>query len=268
MRHRKPSRNLGTRNVQQVVSRRPVRIRGLFFAPTTLPSLMKIKLFARRALPALAACAFAVILASCASSGGTTPPPSPDESVSSAAQTANTASQAAGPVTKVLRAIGLARKPSSKPSSYALPLRIFAADNLNAGRSHDALALVLKVYHLRSADQFEQVPFDDFLDDGKIRSDLGDALIDSRQMLLLPGQRYVSTEQLPADAHYIGFVALFRGPAARRWRFVYDVPKSSTSGITLGVHACAMSSTAGTLLTQLAEPANSLASVHCPNPGS
>src|SRR5699024_10752767 len=82
------------------------------------------------------------------------------------------------------------------------------------------------------------------------------------------GQRYTSAEKLPQDVHYLGFVALFRGPAAGRWRFLYDVPESGHTGISLGVHACALSSTAGKLVTQLDSPADSLASVHSPNPGS
>ncbi len=168
----------------------------------------------------------------------------------------------------MLHAVGIGKKPSTKEGPRELPLRIFTADNLNAGNDPTALALVMKVYRLRSAHQFQQATFDDFLDDDKIRDVLGSALIDDRQMLLLPGQRYTSAEKLPQDVHYLGFVALFRGPAAGRWRFLYDVPESGHTGISLGVHACALSSTAGKLVTQLDSPADSLASVHCPNPGS
>ncbi len=219
--------------------------------------------FCRR--PLLAVCALAFALAGCA---GNKPPPVP-RGASAASQAAEEAANVKpGIVTRALRAVGLAEKPPPKPTQQMLSLRIFTADNLNAGTEREALPLLLKVYRLRSPSRFNQASFDDFLDDDQIRSDLSTTLLGSRQMLLLPGQRYTSTQKLPAEAKYLGLVALFRGPAPHRWRFLYDVSKSGETGITLGVHACALSSTSGALLTDLAEPPNSLASVHCPSPGS
>lgn len=228
---------------------------------------MDVKVFDRRVVSTCCICILAGALAGCATGGGTVSSGHASPAPAQAGQAADAAGQDAGPIRHMLQAIGLDKQPG-RPTSYALPLRIFTAGNLNAARGDQGLALVLKVYHLRSPEQFEQAPFNDFLDSHAIRDDLGDSLIDSRQMMLLPGQHYVSTEHLPPAATYVGFVALFRGPAAHRWRFVYSVPKSTASGITLGVHACALSSTAGALVTQLAEPADSLASVHCPKPGS
>ncbi|MBE1161093.1 type VI secretion system lipoprotein TssJ [Dyella acidiphila] len=200
-------------------------------------------------------------LAACATSGG-----SASSTASDAASQAG-ASQP-GAMSKMMQAIGLAKAPPPQPPQPVealVPLRIYTAKNLNAGNGKKALALVVKVYHLRSPDRFNQTPFDDFLDNSKEQSDLGNDLIDSREMLVLPDQRYITVEHMPGDTRYLGFVAQFRTPAALRWRFVYDVKKSSTSGITLGVHACAMSSTAGALLTELPDDPGSLASVHCPS---
>ncbi|MDI3263335.1 MAG: type VI secretion system lipoprotein TssJ [Fulvimonas sp.] len=180
---------------------------------------------------------------------------------------------AAGQVTepsalgKVMQAVGLAKPKVAQPSEQQLPLRIFTAANLNAGTGRQPLALVIKIYQLKSLDRFNQTPFDAFLDADKARTALGDDLVNSREMLLLPEQRYTSTEHLPPEVRYIGFVALFRAPAAQRWRFAYDVKGSLASGITLGVHACALSSTSGALATELPDDPGSLASVNCPKLG-
>jgi type VI secretion system protein VasD len=216
----------------------------------------------RRLRPCLGALLLSLAVAGCASGGGTAP------SAGDAASAAGQVEAASGPIERVMQAIGLAKAKAPAPTEQQLPLRIFTAQNLNAGPGRKALALVVKVYHLRSLDRFKQTPFDDFLDKDKTQAALGDDLIDSREMLLLPDQHYVSTEHMPLDTRYLGFVALFRAPAAQRWRFVYDVKGSMASGVTLGVHACAMSSTDGALVTELPDDPGSLASVHCPRPGA
>jgi type VI secretion system protein VasD len=218
---------------------------------------MDMHFTSRRFLPCLAAM---MLLASCASGGGSMP--------SSASDAASQVSTDTGTIDRMMQAVGLAKAKAPAPTEQALPLRVFTAQNLNAGGGRKALALVVKVYHLRSLDRFKQIPFDDFLDKTKTEAALGGDLIDSREMLLLPDQRYVSTEHMPLNTRYLGFVALFRTPAAQRWRFAYDVKRSTTGGITLGVHGCAMSSTAGLLVTELPDDPASLASVHCPSPGS
>jgi type VI secretion system protein VasD len=214
--------------------------------------------------PLLGLSVFSLFLAlgGCASGGGAAGTAS---SASDAASQAGVSQPSA--MGKMMQAIGLAKAPPPQPQQpieALVPLRIYTAKNLNAGTGKKPLALVIKVYHLRSVDRFNQTPFDDFLDHTKEQSDLGNDLIDSREMLLLPDQRYITVEHMPGDTRYLGFVAQFRSPAAQRWRFVYDVKKSSTGGITLGVHACALSSTDGELVTELPDDPGSLASVHCP----
>lgn len=174
-----------------------------------------------------------------------------------------------GPMGKAMQALGLKSSASqqnaaAQTTEQHVPLRLYTGSNLNAGASDHPLALVVKIYYLRSPQRFQQVPFDDFVDSGKDQSALGEDLIDSREMLVLPNQRYNSVENMPGDTRYLGVVALFRAPAAQRWRFTYEVKKSMASGITLGLHACALSSTAGALITELPDSADSLAAVHCP----
>lgn len=220
----------------------------------------------------LCLCLMVLLLAGCASGGASTPSSAASgagEIADASSQVSDAASQtesATGTMGRMMQALGLAKPKPPAPTEQQLPLRIFTAQNLNAGESTKPLALVVMVYHLRSMDRFKLMSFDDFLEKGKTKSALGDDLIDSREMLLLPTQRYISTEHMPLDTRYLGFVAFFRVPAAGRWRFAYDVKGSVASGITLGVHGCALSSTAGALVTELPDSPGSLASVHCSKP--
>lgn len=168
---------------------------------------------------------------------------------------------------KAMSAIGLGKPETPTPGSTKvnLPVHIFAGGNLNAGSGKKPLALVVKVYQLRSLQRFEQTPFDSFLDADKERAALGDDLVSSHETLVLPSQHYDITETLPDDVPYLGIVALFRAPAAQRWRYAYDVKASMPAGVTLGAHACALSSTAGKLVTDLADDPGSLASARCPD---
>lgn len=219
---------------------------------------MDMNFVSRRLLPIVVTL---MLVSGCASSGGPAP--------TSAVDAASTVEADAGPVERMMQAVGFAKSNKQPaPTEQALPLRIFTAPNLNAGSGKKALALVVKVYHLRTLDRFTQASFDDFLDNAKTQAALGADLIDSREMLLLPDQHYTSTERMPTDTRYLAFVALFRAPAAQRWRFVYDVKASQPAGITIGVHGCAMSSTMGALVTELPDNPGSLISVHCSTHGS
>lgn len=150
-------------------------------------------------------------------------------------------------------------------SAPLVPLRIHAAANLNQGTHKKPLAQVIKIYHLRATERFEQTPFDNFLDDTQELRALGSDLVNSREMLLQPEQHYELNEKLENGAAYIGIVAFFREPAERRWRFAYDANASAPTGITLGVHACALTSTQGALINTATGATDTLANVKCPS---
>ena len=145
-----------------------------------------------------------------------------------------------------------------------VPLRIHAAANLNQGTHKKPLAQVIKIYHLRATERFEQTPFDSFMDDTQELRALGSDLVNSREMLLQPEQHYELNEKLENGAAYIGIVAFFREPAERRWRFAYDANASAPTGITVGVHACALTSTQGALINTTGAT-ETLATVRCPS---
>lgn len=166
---------------------------------------------------------------------------------------------------KSMEAFGLKKPSAPDPNAQiAVPLRLYAGDNLNAGAEKKALALVVRVYQLRSSQRFEQATFDSFLDENREKEALGNDLINVTEILMTPGQRHEVEEKLPGTATHLGVVALFRTPAASRWRFTFDAPKAAKEqGITIGLHACAMSTSSTSLTTVLASEAYALSSTNC-----
>ncbi len=96
---------------------------------------------------------------------------------------------------------------------------------------------MVKVYKLKGLDQFMQLPYDNFAQ-SQLRSE---DVISTRELILLPGQRYEVEELLPIGTTHLAVVALFATPEEARWRFVFDTRQSAKHGITLGAHRCALS---------------------------
>ena len=167
------------------------------------------------------------------------------------------------PLVGIFFLIGCSSNETPKDKNTQVPLRIHAAANMNQGTHKKPLAQVIKIYHLRATERFEQTPFDSFLDDAQELRALGSDLVSVREMLLLPEQHYELNEKLENGAAYIGIVAFFREPAERRWRFAYEANASALTGITLGVHACALTSTQGALINTAAGATDTLATVKC-----
>lgn len=163
---------------------------------------------------------------------------------------------------KAMEMAGLKTPP---PKDRIVPLELLAAPNLNAGNGTKGLALVVKVYQLKSATTFDQAPYSAFLDENSEKAALGSDLIKATEILMMPGQDHEVVERVSPDAGQIGIVALFRTPAAVRWRLTFDAKKAAKSGIRLGLHACAMTTTSGgALTTRLATEVHSLSGTACP----
>jgi type VI secretion system protein VasD len=156
-----------------------------------------------------------------------------------------------------MEAAGLRKPPelleSQKPPRN-LPLRLHASNKLNVDPRGQPLALSVRLYKLRQRAAFDQAPFSAFLDPQAERERLGADLVEVREIMLVPGQRYEVTEKVAREASHVGIVALFHRPAAERWRAVFSAPEAEREGITVGLHACALTSGAG---------AATLASVRC-----
>jgi type VI secretion system protein VasD len=163
-----------------------------------------------------------------------------------------------------LEASGL-RKPAELPDAQKPPrivaLRLHAADKLNVDAKGRPLALVARIYTLRQNAAFERAPYAAFLNPQAEKDALGDDLVGVREVMLVPGQRYEANEKVAREAGYIGVVALFHAPAAERWRASFAAAEAEKAGLTVGLHACALSVGAGADAT--ARGLKTLSSVRC-----
>jgi type VI secretion system protein VasD len=165
----------------------------------------------------------------------------------------------------VLQVAGINRPPEL-PDAQKPPrnvnIKLHAAATLNSGRNGPPLALVARIYKLRQAEAFERVSYAGFTSAHSERELLGPDLIEVKEVLLIPGQRYEVTEKVSREAGYVGVVALFRAPDGQRWRAAFPAVDAEKSGITIGLHACAMTVGQGAAARQQ-QVARPLAQAQC-----
>ena len=193
--------------------------------------------------------AFAFGLSGCASSGG-------DDSM----------------LGKALEVVGLKKPDAPEGSKVSLPalpqptritLRLHAAEFLNTDASGKSLSLVARIYRLRASTAFVQAPYDAFKEAEYESRLLGNDVLDVREVVLTPGQKYEVIETLPPDATHFAVVGLLRAPDPQRWKFVFDAKEAARTGVTLGAHACALSVAEGDPVGAPQE-ARRLAGMRCP----
>lgn len=114
---------------------------------------------------------------------------------------------------------------------------------MNAGDDGEGLSAVLRIYKLRDRTSFLSMPYAAFGNPDKEKQVIGADLLEVREMILSPGQMLDVTEKMNAEAAYLGVVTLFRSPSPERWRFAYATSDIENSGVTIGIHRCAMTST-------------------------
>lgn len=172
-----------------------------------------------------------------------------------------------------LQAVGM-RKPPELPESQKpprdVPVRMHAATRLNLNERGQPLALAVRLYKLRQKDAFEGAPYAVFLDPQQERERLGADLVDVREIMLVPGQRYEVIEKVAREAGHVGIIALFHNPAAGRWRTTVSSANAERDGLNIGLHACALSvaggvaaGVTGSVKAYGIDPATALASVRC-----
>lgn len=136
--------------------------------------------------------------------------------------------------------------PDSQKPPRLVTLRIHAASNLNADAKGNGMAVVVRIYKLRGTSAFDQLNYLALQDPKQEKESLGQDLIESREVVLIPGQKYQIEEKVPYEAGFIGVAGLFRTPASGRWKYAFQSAPSEKTGLTLGAHACAFTVTQGT----------------------
>jgi type VI secretion system protein VasD len=137
--------------------------------------------------------------------------------------------------------------PESQKPPRKVVVSLAAGKNLNADAQGKPLAVVARIYKLRDSTSFYQAPFDAFVTPGRDKALLGDDLIETREITLLPNQQYDWTETVPRHAGALAVVVLFHSPGTGRWRFAFDPVESEKSGVLIGAHACALTVTRGAI---------------------
>lgn len=157
-----------------------------------------------------------------------------------------------GLVDKTLEMVGIKAtdvpeetKALAVPQPKKLSLRVHAGEQLNTDTQKHSLSLVVKIYKLRSANAFLAAPYKSFGSPDTERIAFGSDVVEVRELVLTPGQRHEVMETMPTDATHLAVVALFRAPAEGRWRFAFNVKDAEKTGVTVGLHGCAMSVAAG-----------------------
>jgi type VI secretion system protein VasD len=147
-----------------------------------------------------------------------------------------------------------------------LALRLHAGEQLNTDATGRSLAVVARVYKLRSTASFMQAPYDVLAASHPDRNDAWNRdVVEVREVVLAPGQRHEVVETITPGTSHLAVVALFRSPAEQRWRFVFDAKAAAATGangITVGLHGCAMSVAEGPVIDAALETQR-LAGVHC-----
>jgi type VI secretion system protein VasD len=167
-----------------------------------------------------------------------------------------------------LEAVGL-KKPQAPevPDALKAPrniqINLHASKTMNIGENGQSLSLVTRVYKLKQSAAFQQASYDTFLSSAKEKEVLGTDLIEVKELTLVPGQRYQFDEKVSKEAYFIGVVALFRSPAQQRWRVTFSSAEIEKTGITIGMHACALSVGTGTTVKAGADDNSSLSAVRC-----
>jgi type VI secretion system protein VasD len=163
-----------------------------------------------------------------------------------------------------LEAIGLSKPPpvpESQQPARNVVAHLHAATRLNVDARGQSLALLVRIYKLRQRGAFEQAPYAAFLSPRAEREALGTDLVDVREVTLVPGQHLDVNDRLARDTPWLGIVALFHAPAEHGWRVVFSAADAERAGVTVGLHACAL--TVGTGAAPAGDGVKPLSLVHC-----
>lgn len=178
--------------------------------------------------------------------------------VSTVKQVATTALELTGLKKPEIPEVPDALKPQRNVS-----IKLHAGSVLNADASGRSLALVARLYKLRQANAFEQAPYEVFLDPQKEKDALGADLLEVKEVVLVPGQRFEATEKVSREAYFIGLVALYRSPAPSRWRLAFPAADAEKTGIIVGAHGCALTIGTGVTVTDNIGASQLLSPVDC-----
>lgn len=104
-----------------------------------------------------------------------------------------------------------------------IQIKIASASELNLDSEKSSLPVVLKIFQLTNADKFLKASFTDLWK--REREVLGDSLVESKQMIVLPESHSELKLYRNSKTHFIGICAIFRSPDGNLFRVFKKVSK-------------------------------------------
>jgi type VI secretion system protein VasD len=102
-------------------------------------------------------------------------------------------------------------------------------NQLNPDESGRPLSVVLRVYQLTALERFASIDADSLWDNPQ--QALGNTLIDSQEITLLPGMGQIDQWPLNKTTGYVGIAAFFRSDEKSHWKVAFDANSLRKDGI-------------------------------------
>lgn len=138
-----------------------------------------------------------------------------------------------------LGVIGLKRAEQS-PQPRVVSIKLNASPQLNADANGRGLSVVAKLYKLKDANNFMHASQETFQQSSREKEALGPDLVESKEILLIPGQRYSVNEKLGPEVGYIGLVVMYREPDPKHWRLALAQSDITSEGLVFSLRSCAL----------------------------
>jgi type VI secretion system protein VasD len=133
-------------------------------------------------------------------------------------------------------------KPPPPKPPLLLAINIVAGAQLNPDARMRPSPVVVRVYELKSAAQFNSADFLSLYD--KDQSVLGGDVVTREEFVLRPGEKKAINKLLPAETKFIGVVAAFRELDSARWRGVVPIAPNKDNTMTISLDSVSIQATA------------------------
>ncbi|AOX99940.1 type VI secretion system lipoprotein TssJ [Jeongeupia sp. USM3] len=125
---------------------------------------------------------------------------------------------------------------ASGPKDYAIQGE--ATPVINRDTSGKPLSVVVRVYQLKDAGEFNKLTYDAAAS-GKPDTELfGNELISRSELVLLPGSKQTIKDQIKPETRFVGIVGYFRKPEPHYWRALVDAGDVRSDGLAFKVQDC------------------------------
>lgn len=110
--------------------------------------------------------------------------------------------------------------------------------SMNRDAQGKPLSVVVHVHHLRNTEAFNRLTMEAMVG-GKSETELlGNTLISSKEITLIPGGKFSEPDTIEEETHYIGVVGFFRQPDTGYWRLLYTADAVKRDGLNFKAADC------------------------------